>query len=240
MKLPKLNLPVYELILPLSKIKVKYRPFTVKEQKILLMAIENKDTQFTLNNIKQIIESCTLTEVNIDELSIVDIEYFFIQLRARSVGETVDLNYRCKNINEEGKECNNLMGIELNLLDIKVKESQYSDLIELQPNIGIKMKFPSANSQKNLKFEGNATEILFDFIIECIDYIYDENTVYKAKEISKEELKQFIETFSIQQFEKINEYFKNLPKLQHSVHMKCKKCGTEHNIVIEGLENFLG
>lgn len=240
MSLPKLNLPVYDLILPISKLKIKFRPFTVKEQKIFLMAIENEDLKFTLDNVKQILNSCTLNEVDIDDLSIVDIEYYFLQLRARSVSEIVDLRYRCKHRNEDDKVCNNLLNVEVNLLDIKVKEKEYNDIIQLQNGIGIKMKFPNSSLQKKLNLNEDTSDIIFDFLIECIDYIFDENKIYSTKDVSKEELRQFIESLSVKQLENISLYFNNLPKLSHTIKTKCNKCGTEHEIVLEGLENFLG
>lgn len=241
MPLPKLVAPIYEIELPVKKIKVKFRPFTVKEQKILLMALENDESAFTRENIKHLISNCLVTELDIEKLSIIDIEYIFINLRARSVGEEIKTTYRCENyIEEEEKRCNNLMEVKYNLLDINIEEKEFKDIIQFTPKIGIKLNFPSYSVIDSMKNSQNLSELTIDFIISCIEYIFDQETVYQASDYKKSELIEFIEALTIDQFKMIEEYFTRIPRLKKDLTVKCSKCGFEHKITIEGLENFFG
>lgn len=240
MPLPKINAPIYEVELPISKKKVKFRPFTVKEQKILLMAVENDDSVFSQDNIKQLITNCSVSEINVEKLSIIDIEYFFIHLRARSVGEEIETKYRCEQELEDGSTCGNIMKVNYDLLSIKLEETEYKDLIQLTPKIGVKLNYPSYSVVDKIKNSQTLSELTFDFVISCMEYIYDQDTVYQTEDYKKEELYEFLESLTIDQFKKIEDYFTRMPKLRKKVDVKCSKCGFEHNIVIEGLENFFG
>lgn len=239
MNLPRIDSPTYDLKLPLTKQIVKFRPFLVKEQKILLMAVESGDSTFTKDNIKQILKNCCLSEINIDKLPIVDIEFFFINLRARSVGEHIETKYRCNNSPNGIDPCNSIIDVNFNLLEINVDEVDVVDKIELTPTIGIKMKYPTYNAIEKLDANKDNAALAFDFILNCIDYIYDDSKVYYAKETSKEDLNNFLESLSIDQFSKIEKFFQNLPKLEKKIDVTCPACGFNHNIVIQGLENFL-
>lgn len=241
MTLPKISAPVYELTLPVSKKKVKFRPFTVKEQKILLLAIEQDDSIFTTDNIKEIVKNCCLSsDINVDRLSIIDIEYFFIHLRARSVGEVVETKYRCENILDDGTVCRNLLDVNIDLLSIQLDEPDIKDTIQLTPAIGVKMKLPEYSVVDKIKNSKNLSELTFDFIISCLEYIYDKDNVYQASEHKKEELYEFLESLTIDQFKKIEDFFTRIPRLQKKIEVKCSKCEYEHTITIEGLENFFG
>lgn len=240
MNLPKINSPVYDLILPIAKKKVRFRPFSVKEQKILLMSLETGEENFSEENVKQIVKNCCLDEeLDIDNLSTIDIEYFFIHLRARSVGEIIESKYRCQNKLEDGNSCENLMEVSLNLLEIQLDKQDFDDIIKLTQTIGLKMRLPDYSMLKVNK-EKSATKIAFDLIVSCIDYIYDENKVYHSKDSTKEELEQFVESLTIEQFKQVEKFFQTIPKLQKTIQTKCSKCGYQHSIIIEGLENFLG
>jgi hypothetical protein len=238
MALPKIDAPVYELNLPLSKKHIRFRPFLVKEQRNLMMAMESDDKDTIEKNIRQVLHNCTLTEnVDIDRLPILDVEYYFIQLRARSVGEVVDNKYRCENVVDD-KTCGNLMDSELNLLDIQVDfPDNQSDTIQLTDKLSIKLKYPefSILTSKN---SDNVNDLAFNMIINSIEYIFDGEQYYYAKESTQEELVEFIESLNQQQFEKIENFFDNLPTLHKTVEMKCGKCGFQHKIEVEGLEGF--
>jgi len=240
MALPKIDAPVYELTLPLSKKQIRFRPFLVKEQRNLMMAMESEDKETMEKNIKQVLHNCTLTEnVDIDSLPIVDVEYYFIQLRARSVGEVVDNKYRCENVVED-KPCGNMMNVKFNLLDIKVDHNDIKDEIQLTDQISIKLGYPKfsvLDASKNIE---TATDMAFEMIISSIISIYDGEQFYYANETSKEELVEFIESLNQEQFSKIEEFFNNLPKLNKTLEMDCGKCGFHHTIEVEGLENFFG
>ena len=239
MALPKIDAPIYELELPLSKKHIRFRPFLVKEQRNLMMAMESDDKGNIEKNIRQVLHNCTLTEgIEIDDLPILDVEYYFLQLRARSVGEVVENKYKCENLVDE-KPCGNLMESNLNLLDIKVNmpENQ-SDVIQLNNKLSIKLKYPEFSI---LSADiSSATDLAFSMIVNSIEYIFDGEQYYYAKESSIEELTEFVESLNQQQFTKIEDFFTNLPTLNKTIEMDCKKCGFHHTIEVEGLESFFG
>ena len=239
MALPKIDAPVYELDLPLSKKHIRFRPFLVKEQRNLMMALESDDKGNIEKNVRQVLHNCTLTEgIEIDDLPILDVEYYFLQLRARSVGEVVENKYKCENLVDE-KPCGNLMESNLNLLDIKVNmpENQ-SDVIQLNNKLSIKLKYPEFSI---LSADiSSATDLAFSMIVNSIEYIFDGEQYYYAKESNPEELTEFVESLNQQQFSKIEDFFSNLPTLNKTIQMDCNKCGFHHTIEVEGLESFFG
>ena len=237
--LPKLDAPTYRIELPLSKIKIEFRPFYVKEQRNLLMAVESGDSETIQKNVRDILTNCTITpNVNIDSLPIVDVEYYFINLRARSVSEIVETRYRCNN-EVDGKKCNGIMEKDINLLDVKVeKDSIIDPLIQLTDTISIKLRYPDFSYVgDSLKYD-NVNELTFNMIAKSIEYIYDGEQYYYTKEVPMQETVEFVEQLSQSQFEKIEAFFSSLPKLQQSIEMDCKKCGFHHKIDVEGLESF--
>jgi hypothetical protein len=246
MALPKLEVPTYELELPLSKKTIKYRPFLVKEQKNLLMAMESGDAKTIQHNVREILTVCTLTKgIDIDDLPIIDIEYYFINLRAKSVGEIVESKYRCNNevTNEDGstKECGNLMDAKIDLTDIKpVFEKEINPEIQLTDKIVVKMGYPKFGIVKDSLDMKDITEVTFNMLAESIEYIYDGEQFYYAKETSKPELLDFLEQLNQQQFEKIEEFFASMPRMSKKINMKCKKCGFQHELEAEGIESFFG
>lgn len=242
MALPKIDVPVYDVELPLSKKTISFRPFLVKEQKNLLMALEANDTDTIQRNIKQVLTNCTLSEsIDIDSLPIVDIEYYFLHLRARSVGEVVDLRYRCNNEPDGQTECGNIMESSVNIFDIKIEDVAENDgLIELTPSIFIKVGYPKFSMIKNLTEVKDPTDVALSMIADCVEYIYDGDQYYYANETPREELIQFLESLNRSQFEKLEKFFDSLPKLNKTVEIVCKKCGFRHTIYVEGLEDFFG
>jgi hypothetical protein len=241
MALPKLDVPSYEVELPISKTKIKFRPFLVKEQRNLLMAIEADDSVTIQQSIRDILNNCTLTEnIDIDSLPIIDIEYYFVQLRSKSVGETVESRYRCNNVVND-KLCNNIMEKEINLSEIKVQQKEeISPEIQITDKITIKLKYPQFGVVKeSLKFE-NANDITFNMIANSIEYIYDGDQFYYDREARPGEMLEFVESMNQEQFKKIENFFENLPKLKETLQLKCSKCGFDHTIEVEGLENFFG
>lgn len=241
MALPKIDSPIFELTLPLSKKLVRFRPFLVKEQRNLMMAMEANERETIEKNIKQVLHNCTLTEnIDIDNLPIIDIEYYFIQLRARSVGEVVENKYRCEN-KVEDKSCGNLMEVSINLLDIKITESQESNSeVKLTDKIMIKLSYPKFSALDSVKDSKSSTDIAFEMIVNSIEHIFDGEQFYYANETTKEELTEFIESLNQEQFSRIEDFFDNLPVLNKRIEMDCKKCGFHHTIEVEGLENFFG
>jgi len=239
--LPKLDAPTYRIELPLSKIKIEFRPFYVKEQRNLLMAVESGDSETIQKNVRDILTNCTITpNVNIDSLPIVDVEYYFINLRARSVSEIVETRYRCNN-EVDGKVCGNIMEKDINLTDIKVtQENPVSPEIQLDDKISIKLKYPEFSIvQDSLNYE-TVNEVTFNMVAQSIEYIYDGEQFYYASEAQPGEMLAFVEGMNQEQFGKIEEFFNNLPKLKEVLEMDCSKCGYHHTIEAEGLESFFG
>lgn len=241
--LPKIDVPIYELTLPLTKKLIRFRPFLVREEKILLMAMESEDADSVLLAVKQILTNCCLDDIDIEELPITDIEYLFLNLRARSVNEIVELPYRCNNkIGNEGeeKECGNIVKLEMNLLDIhpEVHEKKI-DKIELTENMGILIKYPSFKMvEEAQKQEGSEVDKLMNVLVACIDGVYTEETIFYSKDVPKKELLDFIEGLTREQFSKIQEFFETMPKIKKDVDFNCAKCGYHETITIEGLQSF--
>lgn len=245
--LPKIDVPIYELKLPLSKKKIKFRPFLVKEEKILLMAMESDEQDAILLAIKQIINNCMVSKINIDDLPILDFEYLFMHLRARSVGELIDLQYKCNNDVDEKEgekiKCNNLVKLSFNALEVEPDLKNINERIELTSNLGVVMKYPTFKGIEKLNRENapaSAAEIVARTVINSIDYIYDKETLYHAKDVSEEELIDFVDSLTREQFLKIQEFFDNLPKLKKELNFVCSKCKYEEQIVVEGIQSFFG
>jgi hypothetical protein len=241
MALPKLDVPTYEIELPVSKTKIKFRPFLVKEQRNLLMAIESNESATIQQNVKDILYNCTLTEgIDIEKLPIIDVEFYFINLRAKSVGEIVESKYKCNNIVED-KECGNIMQTEIDLQNIVVQTNDsVSPEIQLTPQITIKLKYPEFGIvQDSLKYDSIA-ETTFNMIAESIEYIYDGEQFYYGTEAESGEMLEFVEGMNQEQFSKVENFFNNLPKLKKEIEIDCGKCGYHHKIEVEGLESFFG
>jgi hypothetical protein len=242
MALPKIDVPIYTLDLPLSKKKIRYRSFLVKEEKILLMAMETEDEKSVMEAIKQIVNNCVLDELDVDTLPITDLEFIFLNLRARSVGEIVNLQYKCNNKiqDEEGQEktCNNVVQVDINLLEIKPEVNEkHNKKVELSDELGVVMKYPDFKIVESL--EGSTdTEKIMKIVSCCIDYIYDKENIYYKKDITENELNEFVDSMTREQFLKVQEFFETLPKIKKKIDFKCNKCGYEENLVIEGIQNF--
>lgn len=242
MALPKLDAPIFTAKLISNGKEVKFRPFTVKEEKLFLMAHQSDDTTAITDTILQILNNCVLDDLDVKKLPIFDIEYLFLNLRARSVGEVVSLNYRCNNTvkgeDDEEKRCNNQVSIDVNLLEIQPEiNEKHSNKIELNPNLGIVMKYPTLEIIDKFKATDEIDTVI-DMIISCIDYIYDEENLYYSKDSSEDELIEFMDSLPSKDLERIKEFFDTLPKLRKNMEFKCGKCGYHENIELEGLQSF--
>ena len=247
MALPKVVTPTYELTIPSSGEKVSYRPFLVKEEKILLMAMEDGSTTSMAKAMKDIISACTEDHVNVRDLAPYDIEYFFLQLRGRSIGDEVDLTLSKPDIvicEEEGENCTQKCEVKINLNEIKVDTTRIIDnKIELTDTIGIKMIYPQMETTQKYASMGDEdmrSTNIFKMINECIEYIWDGEEIYKAKDTTKKELTEFIESLSTDQFSKIRDYFEGMPRLRHEISWKCPKCEQTAPLLLEGIDAFFG
>jgi hypothetical protein len=244
MALPKINTPIFELTLPSNGKTIKYRPFLVKEQKILLMAMESDDQKAMMLAIKQIINNCAVDQIDCDNLPMFDLEYFFLRLRAKSIGEEIELNLRHPlGTNSSGAICEHATKSKLNLLEVEVHKSiEHQDkvIIDETSGIGVKFKYPTSQMVENSDIENidNELDLATEAIINSIEYIFDKENIYKKEDSTKEELKEFIEGLSQQQFEQLSKFFDTMPKLKHTLRWKCSGCGYEDETSLEGLANF--
>jgi len=239
--LPKIDVPIYETTLISNGELVRFRPFLVKEQKLFLMASESDDQKETINTIKQVLRNCILDELDVDKMATFDIEHVFLQLRARSVGEVVNLKFTCNNDVEEGKKCGNIVQIDVNVLDIKPElNKEHKNKIEINEKVGIVMKYPTFGSVNFADINTEDMDQILNIIVSCIDHIYDEEQVYHAKDVSKKELVEFIENLKQTDLEKISEFFNTLPKIKKDVDFNCNKCGYHETIHLEGIQSFFG
>ena len=236
MALPKLNVPVYEAILPSTEKVIKYRPFLVKEEKLLLTAQESGDDA-VLPAVKQIIKNCVQGEVDVDNMPLFDIEYLFLRLRAKSVGEEVTLGLKpwgCPQ--NSGELCNLSTEVAINLEDVKViKDKKHTSKIMLDDKIGIMMKYPNI-SQVGIK--GSDSEMGMNIIKSCIKMIFTEEETYESDSFADKELDEFIDSLNTKQMEKIRDFFNTMPTLKHTVKYNCKTCNEEKETTIQGLNSF--
>ena len=233
MALPKLNdLPSYSLTIPSSKRKVNFRPFLVKEQKILLMAMESRDDKQILQAIGDTLKSCIEDTLTDRELATFDIEYMFTQIRSKSVGETTNLNLKCSSC-----ETNN--EVQINLSEINVELAQ-DTLIKLNDTYTLEMRYPSYYDVGRIEGKDNsATDEIMQLCKLCMNKILTEDEQISVLDESDEELQSFIESLTTDQFDKIVTFVMNLPKLTKGVSFKCTECEKNNEILIEGLQNFL-
>ena len=238
MPLPKINTPTYELELPSNGKKIKYRPFLVREEKILIMALESEDMKQITNAIIQILSDCIQTRgVKVADLSTFDIEYLFLNVRAKSVGETVEVNVTCPDDGVTTVE------MEIAIDDIKVqKNKNHKNIIKLDDNLSMKLKYPSIDQFVENNFETNEetsdVNKSLDMITSCIDMIYDEEESWSASDCTKKELSEFLEQLNTKQFKEIETFFTTMPKLSHTIKVTNPNTKVKSDIVLEGLARF--
>jgi rubrerythrin len=237
MALPIQNTPVYTLKIPSTKQEVKYRPFLVKEEKALMVAQQSEDQQVMLDTLKEILRGCIKTPIEVDNLAMFDFEYIFSQIRAKSVGENVELVVRCDVCPDEDEKARVKLTFDLTKLEVEFTEG-HSKKIPLFADVGVVMKYPSLSMAEKLQNVTNDVKSVFDVIITSIDFIYDGEEIHYAKDTSREELLEFLESLTQDQFQKIQKFFETMPKLSKHVNYDCPVCGHHHEKVVEGLNSF--
>ena len=232
MTLPVINTPTYELTVPSTKDKLVYRPFLVKEEKILLMAME-EDSETQLNRaLKQVVNNCTFQKVKVDKLPLFDLEYIFLRIRAKSVGEVAKLKLLCEDDGETYAD----IEIDLESVEVEFKED-HTTKIEITDEIGIVMSYPTF---EYLDFNVESSDInkLFDIIANSIHQIYEGETVHERTDFNKKELKTFLESLTSEQFQKVQNFFETMPRLRHTLEVEHPKTKVTNTVVLEGLNAF--
>ena len=238
MALPKLNIPQYKVKLPSSGKEINMRPFLVKEEKVLMIALESQDAVQITTAVREIILHCTDLD-NLDDCTTVDIEYLFLQLRAKSAGEKITLQTKCTD-----EDCDGLTKIVMNIDDVKVinNDAEKTIMLEKESGVGLTLNYPTAANLNALELseDSKQTEIVMDIITKCIDTIFDNNSVHNAKDVSSEELRAFVDSLNTEQFNKIQRFFQNAPAVYYETKTNCLKCNKDIDIELKGLANFFG
>ena len=238
MPLPTISTPTYELTLPSSGKKIKYRPFLVREEKVLIMALESEDTKQITNSVIDILNSCILSKgIKLETLATFDIEYLFLNIRSKSVGETIDVNIVCPDDNKTQ------VAVTVDVDSIKIKKDRkHKNVIKLDDNLSLKLKYPSMNQFIDSNFESKIDESevksTLDMIISCIDVIFNEEESWPASESTPKELEDFIDQLNTKQFKLIEDFFATMPKLTHTIKVKNPNTGVESDVKLEGLAAF--
>jgi len=243
MALPKLNVPVYEAILPSTETVIKYRPFLVKEEKILLTAMESENEKTITDAVKQIIKNCVQGELDVERLPTFDIEYIFLRLRAKSVGEEVKIGLKpwgCPQNN--GELCEFTTEVPINLEEVKVQKTEnHSNKIMLTDDIGIILGYPNIESIKEMmKGELSETEVGLKVIKNSVEMVFTQEETHERDSFTETELDDFFDSLNTLQMEKIREFFDTMPVLKHTVKYNCKTCGEEKETTVQGLNSFFG
>jgi len=237
MPLPKISTPTYELTIPSSERKIKYRPFLVKEEKILIIAMESQDDKQIAQAVKDVLGSCILTKgISVDKLSTFDIEYLFLNIRGKSVGETVEVLVTCPDDNKTK------VPVVVNLDEIQViRDKNHSVDISLDGNLSMRMKYPSMGEfvKSNFNVEMKVDDT-FDMVCSCIEQVYSEEESWAAADCTKKELLEFLEQLDSSQFKKIETFFETMPKLSHTFKVMNPNTKVESDITLEGLNAFFG
>ena len=236
MPLPKISTPTYELEIPSTKKKIRYRPFLVKEEKILIIAMESQSDTEIANAVKDVLSTCILTKgVKVDTLSTFDIEYLFLNIRGKSVGEDVEVMVTCPDDNKTK------VPVRVNLDDIQIITSkEHNRDIKLDDQLMMRMKYPSINEFIKSNFTTNEIkpEDTFDLIISCIEQVYNEEESWSTSDCTKEEMNEFLDQLNSNQFKEIEKFFETMPKLSHTIKVKNPKTNVENSIKMEGLSAF--
>jgi hypothetical protein len=234
MPLPKIVTPTYELRLPSTDQLIKYRPFLVKEEKVLLMAMESEDETQMINAVKTILKNCIISKVKVDDLAVFDIEYLFLNIRAKSVGENIELNITCPDDEQT------TVPLEINVEDIQIQKSEdHSRIIPLNDTISIVMKYPSMEMFVKSNFTASAKpEDVFEIAASCIEQVLEGEEVYETKSFSKKEINEFLDSLDTAQFLLIQKFFETMPKLSHTVKVTNPVTNVESDVILEGLASF--
>jgi len=230
MSLPKIDAPLFDLTIPSTKKEVKFRPFTVKEEKVLLIAKESKDIKQVIDSIKQIINNCLIGDVDVEKLALFDLEYLLLQIRAKSVDDIVDFTIRDPETNEE-------IELTLDIDKMKIEDTDQSKEIKVDDKVTLFMRYPSFSELEKIVEAQTNQLLLFDVLIDCIDYVVSEDQIYYLRDFEQTEIIEFAESLSPKTIESIKKFFENIPKLRYDIPYRNSK-GEDKIFVIEGTDSF--
>ena len=235
MALPKLDTPTYRLTIPSTREEIQYRPFLVKEQKLLMMAQESEDEQQIIDTVGKLVSSCTFEKIDSDNSPLFDIEYVFLKIRGKSVGEKVKLNLTCPDDKKTQVET------EIDLEDVSVQmAADHTNEIQITDTVKLFLKYPILKDMKSVASDDSQTKQVFEVLSQCIHEIHFGEQVFNRVDISKKDINEFIDQLTGDQFEKIINFFNTMPKLRHVIPVKNPKTQVESEVVVEGLASFLG
>jgi len=232
MALPKLNIPTHRLILPSTGDEVKFRPFLVKEQKLLLMAQQSDDEKETIDNMIQMIENCT--NLNVTNLPVFDVEYLFLKIRAKSVGDIIELNLLCPD--DEVTYAN--VSLDLNDVEVQIDET-HKKIIDITDDVKMIMKYPQISDVKLNNVSQTETESVFEILKKCILEVHNGDEIINSVDMKTEEISDFIDCLNTEQFENVMQFFNTMPKVRHVVEVTNPKTGVKSEVLLEGLQSFL-
>jgi hypothetical protein len=239
MALPMMSAPTYTMVVPSSGLTVKFRPFLVKEEKALLIAQQSEDVKVMVETLKNIIISCVQDKLDAAKLATFDLEYMFTQIRAKSVGETIDLIFPCDDDHGEMNEkARSKVSIDLTKIVVD-KNPEHSNKIDLFGDVGVVMKYPTIDVMKKLEaLETDNIDKVFDIIAGSIDYVFQGEEIFYGNEQKHEELVQFLNNLTSEQFMKVQKFFETMPRIKTEVEYNCPVCGKHHHKVLEGMQSF--
>jgi hypothetical protein len=229
MALPQLNTARYTTMVPSLQKEVSFRPYLVKEEKVLMMAMETQDQKSIMRAVKEVIKSCVFDDINVDKLAMFDIEALFLALRSKSVGENVNIKLKC--------DCEELTEVNINLDEIQMNDIGKDNVIPLTSEVGVTMRYPALSDIENIDAEGGI-ESMMDMIIQCMDSIYDTDAVHDVSNESKESVQSFLDSLNGEQFKKLAEFFENLPSLNYNAEWDCVGCNKHNTMELKGIASF--
>jgi hypothetical protein len=239
MALPVMSTPTYNLVIPSTKKSVKYRPFLVKEEKSILIAQQSEDLVVMVDTLKDVIRSCILDKIDPESLSTFDLEYIFTQIRAKSVGEVIELFFPCDvDHGDDNEKAKVKISIDLTKIEVEFPE-EHTNKIDLFGDVGIMMKYPTIEIMTKLeKTNSDDLDNIFDIVADCIELIYEGDKIHYAKEQKKTELLEFLYNLNSEQFVKVQNFFATLPRIKKDVEYDCPVCGLHHKKTLEGMQSF--
>lgn len=229
MALPQLNTARYTTMVPSLQKEVSFRPYLVKEEKVLMMAMETQDQKSIMRAVKEVIKSCVFDDINVDKLAMFDIEALFLALRSKSVGENVVIKLKC--------DCEELTEVNINLDEIQMNDIGKDNVIPLTSEVGVTMRYPALSDIENIDAEGGI-ESMMDMIIQCMDSIYDTDAVHDVSNEPKESVQSFLDSLNGEQFKKLAEFFENLPSLNYNAEWDCVGCNKHNTMELKGIASF--